>query len=488
MPYSDESPLATILDWLEQLRPMRIVLLTGASGPDANTLALRDLLENRRQDRRWHEHVPTQWRPAVKLVTVDEVDALDAGCGFDLAVCCDVLAELPAGTGSALLNSLSTVARFIVGSITTGRPSDAANWPTVNWQRSRPLAIARLGRRLACLWRGGAALDEMPVDQPRIWYLAPNRQIYGGVKILYNHVDILNSLGFRAVLATRQSRNFPASWFAWNPANLAFAGDAPAQSSADDIVVIPEFRWRDARLYRHTARRLLFVQNPGLAKGIEQWERLGYDGVLTLNIPDGRTSQLQQFLLQRCGLPIFAISNHYSDDPWGKTSAARVPGRILCLPRKGKEYVDRLDSDFGGIYRVDNTHQFQMAVEYAGADIYVHTGFPEGQPMPPIEAMLSGCIVCGFTGRGGLDVMIDGRTAYVAEDGNYEQLAAALRRAISDPNREQVRQAGQQIASQFTRQTTAAELTICYRRWLPGLPTLRGGRIAKLVRRLAFRH
>jgi glycosyltransferase involved in cell wall biosynthesis len=37
--------------------------------------------------------------------------------------------------------------------------------------------------------------------------------------------------------------------------------------------------------------------------------------------------------------------------------------------------------------------------------LFLATGFPEGCPLPPLEAMASGCIVTGFAGYGGWDYM-----------------------------------------------------------------------------------
>jgi hypothetical protein len=269
---------------------------------------------------------------------------------------------------------------------------------------------------------------------------------------------------------------------------MVYGERAATRTTARDTIVIPEFRFREVSKYQHVACRLLFAQNPGLCFEIDTWKDRGYDGVLTLGCPDGTKSKLREFLETRTDLPIFAITNHYSDDPWGKASVDRIPGRILCLPRKGPEFVERLQKEFSGIVTVDDVPQTRMAVEYSRSDVYVHTGFPEGQPMPPIEAMLSGCIVCGFTGQGGLDVMRDGQTAYVAEDGNYEQLANALQRALEDIRRESVRDAGQELASQFHRSVAADELHRCYRDWLPSLkavPRSRLGAVANRVFRVA---
>ncbi len=70
--------------------------------------------------------------------------------------------------------------------------------------------------------------------------------------------------------------------------------------------------------------------------------------------------------------------------------------------------------------------QTEIAEHFREADIFLAIGYPEGFALPPLEAMACGCAVIGFTGGGGLDHMIDGKTALVAEDGNVSELAACL--------------------------------------------------------------
>lgn len=475
--------------WIAKLQPFRTAVVTHQPSPLEQGLFER-LLERSQKDLEWAPQVPQRWRPCVQIQSPPSLEPdpqlLEEPESLDLAICLEALSELPPGAGNELLGNLRRKARFVIAALPMDKNS--VGWKTRDWQTLCPLLTKRDGNYLFVLLRGGIPLTDPYFQGPKIWYIAPNRQIYGGVKILYNHVSILNRLGIPALIGTRQRINWPAQWFAWNPTYLAFSGNAVANISEQDTVVIPEFQHRHIRKYMHAKRRLLFAQGPGFCKEIHKWHRMGYDGVLTLNIPDGRRSQLHEFLLENnCPLPIYPISNHYSDDHWGKVTAERIPGRILCLPRKGKHFVDRLEREFTGIHRVDNMHQVRMGLEYAAADIYVHTGFPEGQPMPPIEAMLSGCVVCGFPGRGGKDVMIEGKTGYLAEDGDYDQLAAALRRAINDPNREQVRQAGWRLASMFTREATANELQECYRQWVPALPAPSVSLLAKLRDRFYLR-
>jgi len=234
------------------------------------------------------------------------------------------------------------------------------------------------------------------------------------------------------------------------------------------------------------------VQNPGFARELNRWPALGIDGVLTYSRPDGGASFMQRYLNEQGNrLPMFGVPNPFlASEPWGKPTPPRVPGRIICLPRKGPEYVRMLESQFGRAVRaVDGLSERELAVEYAAADVYVHTGFPEGLGMPIAEAMLSGCIACGFTGGGGNDLIEHGLTGWRATDGDGAGLLAVVRLALGDAARETVRAAGLERARGFSGAAASAALETCYRGWAPTLPTKprrQGFDLRGRLRRLAF--
>jgi glycosyltransferase involved in cell wall biosynthesis len=455
--------IAVIRRWLQELNPFRIAVV-GRPHVDAQTVL--NFAKDRHAPRRsWGHVLPSRLRPKV----VQVASAHDLADAWDATVCLDLESRRP-DDAAAMVETLRRRSRFTVAAV----PTDGPNGWTNSLRRSiRPLAMQAFGGEELCLLRGGTTAET--ADTARVWYLAPNRHIYGGVKILYNHVDILSTLGIDAVLAVDDDVNWPAQWFPWNPERLAFAENARSKIGAEDVVVIPEFRYRDAVHYKHANRRLLFVQNQGLAKGIDEWERLGYDGVLTLGRPDGVPSFLEDWLMrQHCRLPMFAIPNHFDDDGWHEIRDCNVSGSILCLPRKGPEFVARIVKEFGdAVTCVENAHQLEMAAAFATTDVYVHTGYPEGLGMPIVESMLTGSVSCGFAGGGGLDVMSDGKTAYVAADGDMHELLTAVRRALGSPLRDDVRAAGRRAAMRFNREAAQAALDQCFRRWLPSLPAAR---------------
>lgn len=90
--------------------------------------------------------------------------------------------------------------------------------------------------------------------------------------------------------------------------------------------------------------------------------------------------------------------------------------RIAWMPRKNKALAVRI-REFFDARRTHKgkppiewqalhgiTHQ-EVAERLRGAHVFLSTGFPEGCPLPPLEAMASGCVVTGFSGMGGWDYM-----------------------------------------------------------------------------------
>ena len=69
---------------------------------------------------------------------------------------------------------------------------------------------------------------------------------------------------------------------------------------------------------------------------------------------------------------------------------------------------------------------------YNSAAIFVHPSTAEGWPLPPAEAMTSGCAVAAFANPGVSEYAVDGRNALLVGVGDIEGLAGAIRRLIED--------------------------------------------------------
>ena len=90
--------------------------------------------------------------------------------------------------------------------------------------------------------------------------------------------------------------------------------------------------------------------------------------------------------------------------------------RIAWMPRKNKALAMQIQEmlaarqgvkalpavEWAPIHRMPAD---QVAETFRSCHMFLATGFPEGCPLPPLEAMACGCLVVGFGGFGGWDYM-----------------------------------------------------------------------------------
>lgn len=94
----------------------------------------------------------------------------------------------------------------------------------------------------------------------------------------------------------------------------------------------------------------------------------------------------------------------------GTVRVAWMPRKNTALARQIRETVEaRLPRVQPGMtlewVEIHHRTQAEVAELFRSAHVFLATGFPEGCPLPPLEAMASGCVVAGFSGLGGWDYM-----------------------------------------------------------------------------------
>ena len=114
---------------------------------------------------------------------------------------------------------------------------------------------------------------------------------------------------------------------------------------------------------------------------------------------------------------------HPAAAPGAADADGLAPGatlRIAWMPRKNKALALQIQEMFqAGQHRngggrpvewlaIHNRTQAEVAELLRTCHIFLASGFPEGCPLPPLEAMASGCLVVGFSGFGGWDYMRQG--------------------------------------------------------------------------------
>jgi len=82
---------------------------------------------------------------------------------------------------------------------------------------------------------------------------------------------------------------------------------------------------------------------------------------------------------------------------------------------------------------VENPSHQRLSQLYNSFAIFLHTSATEGFPLPPAEAMLSGCALVAAANRGVQEYAIDGRTALLAPIRDPAALAQRVRSLLLDP-------------------------------------------------------
>lgn len=274
----------------------------------------------------------------------------------------------------------------------------------------------------------------------------------GGVRVIYQHCEILKKHGFKAYPV--HLGNFSVDWFSHSLKELT-KEQALEMISTEDVVICPEIiptviTWFSCR------HRICFVQNWALinigTKG-KKYEDFGFTGILSCS------GYITRFMKEQTALPIATVVNGIDLNLFYDNPELREPDSVLYLNRRNvsdaRRAISMLPADLRQkihFIELENKYpQEKLAEIYRQADIFLAIGYPEGFSLPPLEAMASGCSVAGFTGGGGLEHMHHNETALVATDGSVEELASCLLQLLTDKDlKERLRQKGLETARNFS--------------------------------------
>lgn len=306
---------------------------------------------------------------------------------------------------------------------------------------------------------------------PRIVYLTlGDGAIYGGVKVAFQHVQMLNAGGIEAVAATPGGTR--PTWFATQ------APVVPLDAlRADDVLVIAENSHAQLAYFaRSPHRKVVFCQNPFyMVDGLGGAASYAGYGVHDVICP-GRT--MMQIVQQR--MPGMRVSYApYLIDP-DVFAPAPKKLQIACVPRKRqREYMvirdqfQALHPQFGSVpwCVIDGMHEAQVAQAMGESTVFLSLARLEGHCMTTLEAMASGCIVAGFKGTvGAHDCADEHNGLWAAEDdvfGCVERLAHAVQLAgRHDEDCRAMVAAGRQTALGYGREESAALVLAFWRRLL----------------------
>jgi glycosyltransferase involved in cell wall biosynthesis len=282
----------------------------------------------------------------------------------------------------------------------------------------------------------------------KIFYACPDvPSPSGGVHTLYRHVAILRAGGFDACILHTQSF-FRANWFPRMDVEIRYMAEDDGPGPADHLV-IPEGMPDIMRKYAGTAvRRTVFAQNwayvfDALGPG-ESWQQWGIFDAMTVS------AYMKKLVKDTMGIDATVI---HPGIPLPAVDSAGRKLQIAYMPRKNPHDASRIQKIFCALNPENVAIPFVPLTGLRHEAVYarlletpffVATGYPEGCPLPPLEAMACGCIVVGFDGMGMREYIEQGVNGYCVPDGDAVTAATILDQTV---RRWQVGEA-QQLAEQ----------------------------------------
>lgn len=244
----------------------------------------------------------------------------------------------------------------------------------------------------------------------------------GGIKVIYQTVDMLNELGFNAFIM--HSQRYFRCKYSKGLKNLKyiFAKDTQYINS-NDILFVPE---PDVLLMNEMAKmhckKVVFNQNWAytfnqfrLLKDVNKtrYQDLGINDVLTVTekIKDYLELAMPPRTPEQKHLNVGVVSPYLSDI-FTSLPLKEKKLKIAFMPRKNFNTFQEIYSILFNKYQdtivfemIDNKSEAEVAAILKESAIFLSMGFPEGFSLPPLEAMKSGCLVIGYSGYGGLEYM-----------------------------------------------------------------------------------
>ena len=251
-----------------------------------------------------------------------------------------------------------------------------------------------------------------------IYVLSPDHdQPSGGIKILYRHVDVLNKNGISASIL-HQNKGFRCTWFN-NSSPISYLPEIKV--SDNDFLVIPEIygpRIKDFSSLPQVSkksRKVIFNQNcrytflgqtvdSVLTKDFSLAYSDNEQFVATMVVSDDSADYIQSIFPEQ---NVFRIHNAINTDIFSFQEPEKI--QICYMPRKhADDAMQVLGSlnihgalDNVEVVAIDKMNEQQVAKTMRESMFFLSFGYPEGCPLPPAEAMASGCVVIGYDGFGG---------------------------------------------------------------------------------------
>lgn len=240
-------------------------------------------------------------------------------------------------------------------------------------------------------------------------FLPPVRTPTGGITVLCQLASRLRELGHAVAFVQREQ-----SGEGWAPhtldAHIPLVPWNDAHPSSTDTWLVPE-GWVNALSpgLSAGARCVVYVQNwaylhTALPPEV-RWQQLDVSFIAV-------SEPVRAFVQQTTGRNASIVRPAIDTELFAPRPLSLAPGqppRVAYMPRKNKHLADQIthivpaqQAEFVPVAGLDARG---VAKTLAACHLFLATGFPEGCPLPPLEAMACATPVVGFAGFGGYDYM-----------------------------------------------------------------------------------
>jgi len=239
-----------------------------------------------------------------------------------------------------------------------------------------------------------------------LFYVCPSSNSpWGGVRVIYRHVDILNKAGIPAWVV-HDVPNFRCDWFD----NSTKVVSLPLQVTDEDVLVFPEVMNGLLTSLAPGVPKVCLIQGGFIAVGradpLRDHPYLTAKDLLGCIVISQQNLELLEYAFP--GRRFLRI--HLSIDPTMFHLPDKRPDkRIVYMTRRlsgDSRMVLNILRSRGSlrgweIVPIDRLPQSEVAETFRSASLFLSFCHQEGFSLPPLEALACGCSVVGYTGFGG---------------------------------------------------------------------------------------
>ncbi|MFD6176655.1 MULTISPECIES: glycosyltransferase [unclassified Isoptericola] len=270
----------------------------------------------------------------------------------------------------------------------------------------------------------------------RIFYLSPDPPMpRGGVRVFYQHVDLLRAAGFDATVVHCR-RGYRAGWFA---NDTAVAGAPDVTVTPDDVLVVPEYY--GGTLDRLPAGPTVVVLNQGVYHTFDAVDVAAAAALVGPPVSAVLTVSEDSLDLLRftfAGVPVHLVRPTLDRDVFHPGDGAPRGRRIAYAANRRADESHHLRCVLEARGRlagwelvpIVGMSEAEVADTMRSCPIFLSMNEREGFGLQPAEAMACGCFVVGYTGQGARE-FFDPRYSAPVPDGALLDYARAVEEAVA---------------------------------------------------------